>query len=228
MIIAMGATFTPSMSGRNTVLIAALYAFSLFNRLSKSHCIFSLKGTKAEKARAWSIPIVNHTWLEDCFVQWRNMTVGVEKYIVFPPGVDFSRMIGERGVGVRGLELCEEEEADETSDESVGNKNAHAVEMNTEANDLIKKSERQDIETTGTPYYDLDTDIRADSYNKPHPQNYSNLQARLKNHRRWRRWQSQSRCEKFQHQFRLRNLDTRQFLLVTLRQEWQMGRHRHQ
>ena len=46
-----------------------------------------------------------HTWLEDCFVQWRNLTVGVEKYIVFPPGVDFSTFLGERGVGVgRGIE----------------------------------------------------------------------------------------------------------------------------
>ena len=31
------------------------------------------------KALSWSIPVVNHTCLEDCFVQWRNLTVGVEK-----------------------------------------------------------------------------------------------------------------------------------------------------
>ncbi|KIJ92959.1 hypothetical protein K443DRAFT_684887 [Laccaria amethystina LaAM-08-1] len=88
LITAMGATFTPSMTGKNTVLIAAF-----------------LSGTKATKALSWSIPVVNHTWLEDCFVQWRNLTVGVEKYIVFPPGVDFSTHLGERGVGVgRGIE----------------------------------------------------------------------------------------------------------------------------
>ncbi|KAK2464910.1 hypothetical protein APHAL10511_002986 [Amanita phalloides] len=82
LITAMGATFTPSMSGKNTVLIAAY-----------------ISGTKTTKAAAWSIPIVNHTWLEDCFVKWRNLTVGVEKYIIFPRGIDFAKMLGERGVG---------------------------------------------------------------------------------------------------------------------------------
>ena len=48
---------------------------------------------------------MNHTCLEHCFVQWRNLTVGVEKYIVFSPGVDFSTLLGERDVGVgRGIE----------------------------------------------------------------------------------------------------------------------------
>ncbi|KAL0949407.1 hypothetical protein HGRIS_009469 [Hohenbuehelia grisea] len=96
LIHAMGATFTPSMSGRNTVLIAAF-----------------MQGTKTDKARSWSIPIVNHTWLEDCFVRWRNLTVGLEKYIVFPEGVDFAVMLGERGLG-REVELdADELEAEE-------------------------------------------------------------------------------------------------------------------
>lgn len=77
----MGATFTPSMSGKNTVLIAAY-----------------ISGNKANKARNWSIPVVNHTWLEDCFIQWKNLTVGLEKYVVFPPGLDFSGNLGERGI----------------------------------------------------------------------------------------------------------------------------------
>ncbi|KAH8977291.1 hypothetical protein EDB86DRAFT_2908524 [Lactarius hatsudake] len=77
----MGATFTPSMSGKNTVLIAAYFS-----------------GNKANKARNWSIPIVNHTWLEDCFIQWKNLTVGLEKYVVFPPGLNFSDNLGERGI----------------------------------------------------------------------------------------------------------------------------------
>ena len=48
---------------------------------------------------------MNHTWLEDCFVGWLNLTVEVEKYIVFRPGVDFSKLIGQKGVGVgRGIE----------------------------------------------------------------------------------------------------------------------------
>ncbi|KAF8877711.1 hypothetical protein BD779DRAFT_1677212 [Infundibulicybe gibba] len=82
LITTMGATFTPSMSGKNTVLIAAY-----------------ISGIKTTKAASWSIPIVNHTWLEDCFVRWRSLTVALEKYIVFPPGVDFGAILGGRGVG---------------------------------------------------------------------------------------------------------------------------------
>jgi mediator of DNA damage checkpoint protein 1 len=37
-------------------------------------------------------------WLEDCFIQWRNLSVGLEKYVVFPPGLDFSDHLGERGI----------------------------------------------------------------------------------------------------------------------------------
>ncbi|KAI0278529.1 hypothetical protein BC826DRAFT_649275 [Russula brevipes] len=81
LITLMGATFTPSMSGKNTVLVAA--------------CV---SGNKATKARNWSIPVVNHTWLEDCFIQWKNLSVGLEKYVVFPPGLDFSDHLGERGI----------------------------------------------------------------------------------------------------------------------------------
>ncbi|KAI0292334.1 hypothetical protein B0F90DRAFT_1770582 [Multifurca ochricompacta] len=63
-----------------------------------SFLIYSISGNKATKARNWSIPVVNHTWLEDCFIQWKNLSVGLEKYIVFPPGLDFSDHLGERGI----------------------------------------------------------------------------------------------------------------------------------
>ena len=35
----------------------------------------SISGNKTVKARSWSIPIVNHIWLEDRFTQWGNLTV---------------------------------------------------------------------------------------------------------------------------------------------------------
>ncbi|TFY83277.1 hypothetical protein EWM64_g738 [Hericium alpestre] len=58
-----------------------------------------MSGTKTSKARNWSIPVVNHTWLEDCFVQWKDVSVGLDKYISFPPSVDFAEILGERGIG---------------------------------------------------------------------------------------------------------------------------------
>ena len=75
--------------------------------------IVSIHGQKTDKARARSLPVVNHTWLEDCFIQWRHLTTSMSKYITFPCGVDFSRLLGERGVGVHGVELCDEEEMKE-------------------------------------------------------------------------------------------------------------------
>ncbi|KAI1782100.1 hypothetical protein LXA43DRAFT_933000, partial [Ganoderma leucocontextum] len=83
LITLMGGEFTASMSAETNTIVVAAY----------------LQGTKTDKATSWSIPIVNHTWVEDCFVQWRRLTPARDKYIVFPPGVDFSAVLAERGIG---------------------------------------------------------------------------------------------------------------------------------
>ncbi|KAF9219682.1 hypothetical protein BS17DRAFT_788949 [Gyrodon lividus] len=82
-----GAKFTPSMSARNMVLVTGFQP-----------------SPKTTRALAWSIPIVNHTWLEDCFVEWRALTVGLERYVVFPPGIDFGKMLitGNNGFSANG------------------------------------------------------------------------------------------------------------------------------
>jgi len=59
----------------------------------------SKSGTKTDRAAQWSIPIVNHTWLEDCFVNWRNLSVGHEKYVRFSPACDCSGFLGDKGMG---------------------------------------------------------------------------------------------------------------------------------
>ena len=137
LITAMGATFARNMTSKNTVFMAALNvpfpllfplplpfflllpiisSFSPFLPVFNHYLIplLSLSGTKATRALSWSIPVVNHTCLEDCFVQWRNLTVGMEKYIVSPPGVDLSTLLGERGLGV---EWGIEEEVKEMGDD---------------------------------------------------------------------------------------------------------------
>ncbi|KAF7798222.1 hypothetical protein EIP86_009439 [Pleurotus ostreatoroseus] len=76
LILAMGAEFTPTL---NTLV--------------------SDSGTKMTKARSWNIPVVNHTWLEDCFVQWRDLSPANSKYLAFPNSVDFGRVLGEKGLG---------------------------------------------------------------------------------------------------------------------------------
>ncbi|KAI0369629.1 hypothetical protein BV20DRAFT_967587 [Pilatotrama ljubarskyi] len=103
LITLMGGEFTASMSAeRNTIVVAAY-----------------LHGTKTDKATSWSIPIVNHTWIEDCFVQWRRLTPAREKYIVFPPGVDFSKVLAERGLGRIAWEPAQLEEMFRAADAEV-------------------------------------------------------------------------------------------------------------
>ncbi|KAJ7072254.1 hypothetical protein C8F01DRAFT_1103141 [Mycena amicta] len=95
LIRTMGANFTPNMTGTNTILIAA-----------------HMGGIKTTKALAWSIPVVNHVWLEDCFSQWRFINPAVPKYIEFPPHVDFTPMLAERGLHYTLDDLYAEEEQD--------------------------------------------------------------------------------------------------------------------
>ncbi|KAL4242530.1 hypothetical protein ABKN59_011898 [Abortiporus biennis] len=81
LITTLGAEFTPSMSGRNTVLVAAY-----------------INGTKTTKARSWAIPIVNHLWLEDTFAQWRTASLSEAKYNYYQQNVDFSPLVASRGI----------------------------------------------------------------------------------------------------------------------------------
>ncbi|KAJ7770143.1 hypothetical protein DFH07DRAFT_266653 [Mycena maculata] len=95
LIHTMGAKFTPNMSNSNTVLIAA-----------------HMGGEKTRKALSWSIPLVNHTWLEDCFVQWRALTPAVPKYMEFPANLDFTPMLADARIDIDLNDLATEEEED--------------------------------------------------------------------------------------------------------------------
>ncbi|TFK90623.1 hypothetical protein K466DRAFT_543199 [Polyporus arcularius HHB13444] len=102
LITLMGGKFTPSMTAdKNTAVVAAF-----------------MSGVKTDKATSWSIPIVNHTWVEDCFVQWRRLTPARDKYITFPPGVDFSTVLAERGLGKITWEPGQLEEMQRVADEA--------------------------------------------------------------------------------------------------------------
>ncbi|EJU02865.1 BRCT domain-containing protein, partial [Dacryopinax primogenitus] len=63
LIEALGAKFTPTMSGSTTHVIAG-------------YCPPNEKvSAKIERAEEWKIPVVNHLWLEDCFVDWKESPV---------------------------------------------------------------------------------------------------------------------------------------------------------
>jgi mediator of DNA damage checkpoint protein 1 len=66
-------------------------------------------------------------------VQWRNLTPALEKYILFPDGVDFATMLGERGVFVGpvggGKKAKASDEDDERFEASKGRIELEAEEL---------------------------------------------------------------------------------------------------
>lgn len=59
--------------------------------------LLSEKGPKVSKARDWHLNIVNHQWLESCFINWRVVPISAE-HCDFPPGVSFMELIGTQGI----------------------------------------------------------------------------------------------------------------------------------
>ncbi|KZS91831.1 hypothetical protein SISNIDRAFT_456412 [Sistotremastrum niveocremeum HHB9708] len=90
----MGGSYTATLSLDNTVLVAAY-----------------INGVKTTRAAEWNLPIVNHTWLEDCFLRWKAIETGCDlgKYSNFPVGMDWSETLGKRGVGE--IKIIDEVEA---------------------------------------------------------------------------------------------------------------------
>ncbi|KAF8209152.1 hypothetical protein K438DRAFT_1904228 [Mycena galopus ATCC 62051] len=129
----MGGDFTSSFSTTNTALVAA----------HKS-------GSKTSKAAEWLIPVVNHTWLEDCFLRWQSLTPALEKYVLHPTGVVFSDLLGERGFGTGIKEIVdaevaamEEEQQDPDNEMRRGGWKTRRVSERTEAEE---ESEELDAE----------------------------------------------------------------------------------
>ncbi|KAH7105470.1 BRCT domain-containing protein [Auriculariales sp. MPI-PUGE-AT-0066] len=93
----LGGHYTPTMSAQNTQVVAA-----------------SADGKKSDKARQWGIGVVNHTWLEDCFLQWKKVSPGASKYTHQAHGVDWSMNVGECGIGPYRFKSWEEEQTKRT------------------------------------------------------------------------------------------------------------------
>lgn len=54
----------------------------------------SENGAKVSRSREWGIPVLNHLWLEDCFIKWYCLSPGEERYSSFPTGVNFMSLLG--------------------------------------------------------------------------------------------------------------------------------------
>ncbi|KZT58377.1 hypothetical protein CALCODRAFT_482469 [Calocera cornea HHB12733] len=84
LIETLGGKFTPTMSGSTTLVIAGYCAPN--EQIS----------AKIARATEWHIPVVNHLWLEDCFVEWKEMPVSGEKYAM--RNVEWSGVLGDKRV----------------------------------------------------------------------------------------------------------------------------------
>jgi hypothetical protein len=55
----------------------------------------SVYGDKVTRAREWDMSIVNHFWLEDCFIKWASLSIGNPRYTEFPAGVNYMTLLGQ-------------------------------------------------------------------------------------------------------------------------------------
>lgn len=85
MIEIMGARFEGNMTkGKTTHVISATYS-----------------GSKVQHAGLWNIPVVNHLWIEDCFLSWTARTPVRSEYTNYDglgEGFSFSSLVGTREV----------------------------------------------------------------------------------------------------------------------------------
>ncbi|KZO94007.1 hypothetical protein CALVIDRAFT_501980 [Calocera viscosa TUFC12733] len=100
LIETLGAKFTPTMSGSTTHVVAGY--------CNPNEAV----SAKIARAEEWAVPVVNHLWLEDCFVGWKERPVNGEKYAM--RNVEWSGVLGDkRQVEVR---IPKEEQADSDSE----------------------------------------------------------------------------------------------------------------
>ncbi|KAG0016395.1 hypothetical protein BGZ80_009249 [Entomortierella chlamydospora] len=77
MIVAMGATYKPTLSNRNA-------------SEPTTHIICD----KYEKGHEWNVKLVNHLWLEDCFQAWALQSETKPRYTLFPAHNQLSLIFG--------------------------------------------------------------------------------------------------------------------------------------
>ena len=85
MIELMGGKFEGNMTkGRTTHVVSATYS-----------------GNKVQHARLWDIPVINHTWVEDCFIGWQARTPTMPSYTSYDRGGEgftFASLVGTRTI----------------------------------------------------------------------------------------------------------------------------------
>jgi hypothetical protein len=116
---------------------------------------------------------VHHLWLEDCFLRWQALTPALEKYVSYPAGVEFSNILGERGVGTDVKERIDEEAARDTEESEDEGGKARAEREEEDASegadgyprhhhDSQARTDESEVEGGLMPALDVDVDIDRD------------------------------------------------------------------
>lgn len=61
----------------------------------------SLSGSKVQHAQLWNVPVINHFWIEDCFLSWQVRSTAVSQYHSFeigPKDLTFANLVGTRPI----------------------------------------------------------------------------------------------------------------------------------
>ena len=65
-----------------------------------THVIASaMQGSKVQHAQLWNVPVINHFWIEDCFLSWSVRSTAVSQYHNFevgPKDFSFASLVGTR------------------------------------------------------------------------------------------------------------------------------------
>ncbi|KZP31043.1 hypothetical protein FIBSPDRAFT_725022, partial [Athelia psychrophila] len=117
LIIAMGAEFTVNMSSTNTIVVAA-------HQTGSSSSLT--------------------TWLEDYFVQWHALSVGLAKYITFPLGV-----VKRRKETLEVQPEPEPEPGEDEDDEPVERPKSRLVRRADSRKELALQKAREELEEAG-------------------------------------------------------------------------------
>ncbi|PWN49274.1 hypothetical protein IE53DRAFT_346139 [Violaceomyces palustris] len=149
----MGGTFTPEMTRENTMCVAA-----------------ALEGEKVQRAREWGIPVVNHLWLDCCFLEWEMLDHADMRFIDFPSHIDFQSLVGSTGLDESSLEpwitdALENDEApvgNDATSASAKPKSSSRADQPVENGDSANGSKNEATEAQKTPGSRIRTRVAAE------------------------------------------------------------------
>ncbi|KAG0235379.1 hypothetical protein BGW42_005358 [Actinomortierella wolfii] len=147
LIVTMGATYKPTLT-------------SPFATEPTTHIICGdASGEKYEKGQEWNVKVVNHLWIEDCFLEWTIQSETKHKYVYLPPHSQLSFVFGAKLPPEQieeWVDMADGTESDARSDTAP--KQSRGIEVKAESAKSDKPSriavEKPALEEVGTVHHE--------------------------------------------------------------------------